>query len=345
MAKKEKESVASVLAFEKKLVPSDGYMFGTTWDKRNEKGKSLKLIEKSVRGTISNRLNKALQADPMKLDAEVEKPNLQTVDTCSLSTEDDTLQLKFTLKVLSGVENPSACNSPEFLQTYKQAVKDYIQREGFKELAKRYAANIANARFLWRNRVGAEKIEVVVKIANSEPEKSWLFDATEISTKNFDHDDPKINELAEKMAQALSGKIDFLLLDITASAQVGKSQEVYPSEELVFDKGKSRKSKILYSIDGIAGMHSQKIGNALRSIDTWYPEFDDSTNGVGPIAIEPYGAVTNLGKAFRKPKDKIDFYTLFDHFARGGKLKNIEEEHYVMATLVRGGVFGESGKE
>lgn len=90
MAKKEKESVASVLAFEKKLVPSDGYMFGTTWDKRNEKGKSLKLIEKSVRGTISNRLNKALQADPMKLDAEVEKPNLQTVDTCSLSTEDDT---------------------------------------------------------------------------------------------------------------------------------------------------------------------------------------------------------------------------------------------------------------
>ena len=22
-------------------------------------------------------------------------------------------------------------------------------------------------------------------------------------------------------------------------------------------------------------MHSQKIGNALRTIDTWYPEFDE----------------------------------------------------------------------
>ncbi|MBF0241168.1 MAG: type I-F CRISPR-associated protein Csy3 [Desulfamplus sp.] len=348
MAKKAKEntnSVASVLAFEKKLVPSDGYMFGTTWDRRNEKGEALKLIEKSVRGTISNRLSKALQADPLKLDAEVEKPNLQTVDTCSLGTEDDTLQLKFTLKVLSGVENPSACNSPEFLQTYKQAVKDYIQREEFTELAKRYATNIANGRFLWRNRVGAENIEVLVKVVNSDVEKSWLFDATEISITNFDHNDPKIKELAEKMADALSGKIDFLLLDITSSAQVGKAQEVYPSEELVFDKGKSKKSKILYSIGGIAGMHSQKIGNALRSIDTWYPEFDDVESRVGPIAIEPYGAVTNLGKAFRKPKDKVDFYTLFDHFARGGKLQNIEQEHYVMATLVRGGVFGESGKE
>lgn len=346
MAKKEKENVvASVLAFEKKLVPSDGYMFGTTWDKRNEIGTALKLIEKSVRGTISNRLGKALQADPLKLDAEVEKANLQRVDTCSLDTDHDTLQLKFSLKVLSGVENPSACNSPEFLTTYKQAVKDYIEREEFKELARRYATNIANARFLWRNRVGAENIEVKVNAVNKGAEKSWLFDATEISTKDFDHNEPQINDLAEKIAAALSGKTEFLLLEITASAQTGKAQEVYPSEELVFDKGKSKKSKILYSINGIAGMHSQKIGNALRSIDTWYPEFDDSASRVGPIAIEPYGAVTNLGKAFRKPKDKVDFYTLFDHFARGGKLKNIEEEHYVMAILVRGGVFGESSKE
>ena len=46
----------SVLAFEKKLVPSDGYLYGTTWDKRHQTTTPLKLIEKSVRGTISNRL-------------------------------------------------------------------------------------------------------------------------------------------------------------------------------------------------------------------------------------------------------------------------------------------------
>jgi CRISPR-associated protein Csy3 len=128
---------------------------------------------------------------------------------------------------------------------------------------------------------------------------------------------------------------------------VGKAQEVYPSEELVLDKStsKEKKSKILYSNNGIAAMHIQKIGNALRTIDTWYPSFKDVEQSAGPIAIEPYGAVTNLGTAFRTPKDKQDFYTFFDAFALGEKLARVEDEHYVMATLVRGGVFGASDKE
>ena len=54
MAKNEK-AVASVLAFEKKLVPSDGYFYGTSWGNRNEQT-PLKLIQKSVRGTVSHRL-------------------------------------------------------------------------------------------------------------------------------------------------------------------------------------------------------------------------------------------------------------------------------------------------
>lgn len=71
--------------------------------------------------------------------------------------------------------------------------------------------------------------------------------------------------------------------------------------------------------------------------------FDEAQ--IGPIAIEPYGAVTNLGKAYRTPKDKADFYTLFDRFALGESLADKAQEHYVMAVLVRGGVFGQSGKD
>jgi CRISPR-associated protein Csy3 len=48
----------------------------------------------------------------------VEKANLQRVDNCALSPEQDTLKLTFTLKVLSGVENPSACNSEGFNQNF-----------------------------------------------------------------------------------------------------------------------------------------------------------------------------------------------------------------------------------
>lgn len=340
------QDTASVLAFEKKLVPSDGYMYGTKWDDRSNKGNQtpLQLIEKSVRGTISNRLKAAIKSDPVKLNAEVEKANLQTVDSCALDPEQDTLKLHFTLKVLGGVQKPSACNNALFKQSYSSAVRDYIGKEGFKELGKRYAFNLANARFLWRNRVGAENIEVQVNALNKDSKQSWVFDATQFSTRHFDHDDKQVAELGDRIAAALSSEDDFLMLEINCFVQVGRAQEVYPSEELVLDKGKGKKSKILYAVKGIAAMHSQKVGNALRSIDTWYPEFDDEEKTAGPIAIEPYGAVTNLGKAYRTPKDKQDFYTFFDKWARGAELERVEDEHYVMAILVRGGVFGESDK-
>lgn len=337
MAKNEK-AVASVLAFEKKLVPSDGYFYGTSWDNRAEQT-ALKLIEKSVRGTISNRLKPAVAGDPMKLNAEVEKANLQKVDACSLGESQDTLKVSFSLKVLGGVEKPSACNNETFFKSYETVAKDYIQQYGFTELAKRYALNIANGRFLWRNRVGAEKVEVVVT-ANDQP--LITFNAFEYSLHDFDTVDSQVQALADQIAAALKGELPYLLLKIEAYALVGKAQEVYPSEELVLDKGKGDKSKILYQVNDVAAMHSQKVGNALRTIDTWYPEFEDKQMA---IAIEPYGAVTNLGKAYRTPKEKKDFFTLFDKYALGEKLENAEQEHYVMAVLVRGGVFGQSAKD
>jgi len=333
---------ATVLAFEKKLVSSDGYLYGTTWktDNKWQKSSPLKLIEKSVRGTISNRLKPVVQNDPLKLNAEVEKPNLQKVDACALNEDQDTLHLSFTLKVLGGVEKPSASNGPMFNASYPKVAQAYIEQEGFKELAKRYAINIANGRYLWRNRVGAEKIEVVV---NTGDDQQLIFDAKQFSLRDFNTDSPTLQTLANKIADALSGKLPYLLITVNAYALVGKAQEVYPSEELVLDKGKGDKSKILYQVNEVAAMHSQKIGNALRTIDTWYPDYEEAQ--IGPIAIEPYGSVTNLGKAYRTPKDKADFYTLFDRFALGESLADKAQEHYVMAVLVRGGVFGQSGKD
>lgn len=337
---KSKIEVASVLSFEKKLVPSDAFLYGTQWDDRT-KSEPLALIEKSVRGTISNRLKPATANDPLKLNAEVEKANLQRVDACALTEHHDTLKVSFTLKVLSNLEHPSACNDKDFLATYRTAVQEYSEKFGFEELAKRYASNIANARFLWRNRIGAEKIEVVVTINDQEP---LIFNALSYSLKNFDGQDANLEKLSVAIAKSLKDQNAYLLLKVEAYALVGKAQEVYPSEELVLDKNdsKDKKSKILYDVNGVAAMHSQKVGNALRTIDTWYPEFDDHQM---PIAVEPYGAVTNLGRAFRTPKEKNDFFTLFDKYATGEGLENDEQKHYVIAVLIRGGVFGKSAKE
>lgn len=330
----DKNVIPSVLACEKKLVPSDARFYGTKWDLRREAQYSspLKLIEKSVRGTISNRVK---PKDALKLDAEVSVANLQTVDACSLSYEEDTLKISFTLKVLSGVQQPSACNNEEFFKIFQNKVEDYLSRTHAEELARRYAINIANGRFFWRNRVGAKNIEVIAQI----DDKELVFDSFNYGL-NFEQNqqDPQLDVLSKLIAQALTGERPYLLIKIEAFAQVGQGQEVYPSEELVFDKGQTKKSKILFAVDGIAAMHSQKIGNAIRTIDTWFPDYSQFA-----IAVEPYGSVTTLGKAFRTPKNKKDFYTLFDNYMTG-KTISPEDEHYVIAVLIRGGVFGDSKK-
>ena len=139
----------------------------------------------------------------------------------------------------------------------------------------------------------------------------------------------------------LTGAIAPYLLSVTAFVRIGAAQEVFPSQELILDKGKSTKSKTLYAVSGIAGIHSQKLGNALRTIDTWYPLADES----GPIAVEPYGSVTTQGRAFRQPRDKTDFYTLLDNWLIRDQVPPAANQHFVMATLIRGGVFGDSGKD
>lgn len=339
---------ASVLAFERKLDPSDAMFSAGRWEKREETGSwpAIAVREKSVRGTISNRL-KTKDQDSAKLDAAIENPNLQTVDVAMLPNDADTLKVRFTLRILGGAGTPSACNNSEYQQKLLQTVQSYVSNLGFNELARRYALNLANGRFLWRNRVGAEAVEIRVhQLQDGKHVQSWIFDALSFSLRDFTvptSATASIVALTDIIKAGLEGRTH-ALLDIEAFVRAGEGQEVFPSQELILDRGdskKGQKSKTLYTVSDIAGMHSQKIGNALRTIDTWYP--DDA--GLGPIAVEPYGSVTSQGKAYRQPKQKLDFYSLLDNWVLKDQVPDGVQQHYVMANLIRGGVFGESEKD
>lgn len=334
---------ASVLAFERKLDPSDALLSGGNWDTRSESHDwaPITLREKSVRGTISNRL-KGGATDPAKLDAAIQSPNLQTVDVATLPADADTLKVQFTLRVLAGTGQPSACNDAAYRQKLLVTVGSYVQQHGFAELGRRYAANLANGRFLWRNRIGAEQVEVTVaRIENGQSKASWTFDALNHSLHTLTApaaETQALSALGALMADGFAGNAH-VLLQVTAFVRIGAGQEVFPSQELILDRGRGDKSKTLYDVDGVAAIHSQKIGNALRTIDTWYPEA--ATNG--PIAVEPYGSVTTQGKAYRQPKEKTDFYNLLDNWIIKDRAPEAEQQHFVIATLIRGGVFGEAG--
>lgn len=338
----DKLTTASVLAFERKLDPSDAVFHAGRWDARTQSNawQPVAVREKSVRGTISNRL-KAKDQDPAKLDAAIENPNLQTVDVAALPSEADTLKVQFTLRVLGGAGTPSACNSAAYQAKLLATVQGYVQQHGFGELARRYAANLANGRFLWRNRAGAEQVEVTVEqMQGGQAANTWPFDALALSTRSVSPTDTEakgLDELGQAIAAGLAGS-KHVLLRVTAFVRQGAGQEVFPSQELILDKGSAGKSKTLYHVDGVAAIHSQKIGNAIRTIDTWY----EGAEELGPIAVEPYGSVTTQGKAYRQPKQKLDFYTLLDNWLLKDQVPPVEQQHYVMAVLIRGGVFGDA---
>ncbi|HZJ93960.1 MAG TPA: type I-F CRISPR-associated protein Csy3 [Thiopseudomonas sp.] len=334
---------ASVLAFERKIDPSDALLFTGNWAERDSAASwtPIEVREKSVRGTISNRL-KAREQDPTKVDAAIENPNLQTVDIATLDSDHDTLQMRFTVRVLPGTGTPSACNNADYQEKLVETVKQYVQANGFTELARRYAANLASGRFLWRNRIGTEQVEVrIARLVDGKAAATYRFNSLDFSLRNFEHSTEDLEQLSQVFADGLSGE-EHVLLEVTAFARMGAGQEVFPSQELILDRGRGDKSKTLYSVKGVAALHSQKVGNAIRTIDTWYPVEDDIID-LGPIAIEPYGSVTTQGKAYRQPRQKMDFYNLLDNWLLKDQVPAIEQQHYVMAILVRGGVFGDAG--
>lgn len=346
----DKLTTASVLAFERKLDPSDAVFHAGRWDDRanSHAWQPVNLRIKPVRGTISNRLP-AKDQDPAKLNAKIETPNLQTVDVAALPAEADTLKVQFTLRVLGGAGTPSACNSAAYRAKLLATVQGYVQQHGFGELARRYAANLANGRFLWRNRMGAEQVEVTVEhMQNGQAKKTWFFNALAMNTRALaaiNHEAEGLAELGQTIADGLAGT-QHVLLRVTALVRQGAGQEVFPSQELILDQKAQKtddgtlvkKSKTLYHVDGVAAIHSQKIGNAIRTIDTWY----EGAEELGPIAVEPYGSVTTQGKAYRQPKQKLDFYTLLDHWLLKDQVPPVEQQHFVMAVLIRGGVFGDA---
>lgn len=320
-----------VLAFSRNIEVSDALMHSGSWHDdatkmQDSTWQPIELIEKRNRATHSQFSAK---------DDDKAKSNLSWGDDASLPHDADTLRVSFSLKFMGSLEQATACNRPEFQTRLSAIISDYKEQLGFTELAQRYAYNLVNARFLWRNRVGADNIIVVIK-GN---DKQWVFNSydyplNDINKIEVNTDD--FNELVTLIEQGLSGD-SFKYIEVTAYAKIGKGQRIWPSQEMVLNVPAGEKSRILFAVNDCSAMHSEKIGNAIRTIDTWY---DEEQSQVPPIAIEPYGSVTTKGEAHRKTQNS--FYKLLSNWMDDKKVDE-QDKHYVIATLIRGGVFG--GKE
>jgi len=328
-------TMPSVLAFDRKLEPSDALMYSGSWKNiRTEKTwQAIDLFERHNRAVKSNFKPEVLDDDE-ELQKQVAEANLAWGDDAALNHEHDTLKLSFTLRVVNGLSKPSVCNKVDFEKAYTKRIEEYI-KSNIEKLANRYAYNIANGRFLWRNRVGSQEIKIVVNHSTfSEP---LIFDAYDYPLKNTSSENKTLAVLTQLIQSGfVSDKA--VLLTIDAYTKLGEGQRVWPSQEMILNSVKGEKSRHLFSLNGIAAMHCEKIGNALRTIDDWYPEFSETQY---PIAIEAYGSVTQRGVAYRSSKN--DFKTLLLKWLNSDDSESLEDDdkHFVVAMLIRGGVFGE----
>jgi len=332
----------TVLSFERKLENSDAIMFSGNWRDINSQDKDkwpkIELTDRRNRGVIGNKLPEDITDNPEAMQKEVEKANLVWGDeaTLPLNSNHDTLKVSFTLRVLGNLHLPSACNNPAYQEKISEAVRGYIDKYKFKELAARYASNIANGRFLWRNRADAENIEIRVNSKSFDNELT--FNAYDYTLNDFSVRDEKIDKLVAVIQQGLMGQ-GFAFVKVDAFVKFGAGQRVWPSQEMVIKPPPGEKSRTLFQLDGCAAMHSQKIGNALRTIDTWYVDEIESP----PIAVEPYGSVTHRGQSYRRFSHN-NFYTLRDRWFLKDEGLTEAEQHFTIAVLVRGGVFSEKGE-
>jgi CRISPR-associated protein Csy3 len=324
MSKNKKVELAGVLSFERKLETSDALMYSGSWGEDPEQYKEWKPIE------ITTRQNRSTISALNTKEADMSKPNPVSSDSddANLPSEHDTLKVSFSLRIIGNLGKPFACNNPDFEKAIVEKVNEYKDGSELKTLAKRYAYNIANGRFLWRNRVCAEDIQIVVRINGNET--SLSFHAYDFSLQDFAKNESDLNlkKLEEAIYTGLNGDSEsFTRIEVNAYVKLGKQQHVFPSQEM----NMGEKKMVLFQLGHCAAIHNVKIGNAIRTIDDWYEDAQF------PIAVEPFGAVTQIGQAFRKSKN--DLYTLMQKWVNSEEVSE-NDQNFVVANLIRGGVFG-----
>ncbi|MEN9501648.1 MAG: hypothetical protein RI964_933 [Pseudomonadota bacterium] len=338
-----KLTLPSMLNYTRSIIPSNGVFFY----RDGEQEQPITVHQQTVRGTIANYGNvyKNDKQDDKELAKQLDpaNANIQRIDVCYLPDAVDTFCLRFSVTFAAHSLAAGACNEPEYAKALEQFAQSYKDKGGYDELAGRYLQNILNGRWLWRNRYAAEKSVTL----SYEGQTLTFAMATDLEADY--RAALGYSALRTALAGALSGERGVLRLQVTAGGVLGFGQEVYPSQEFV--EGKKDKTLASVKVAGDvrqAAMHSQKIGNALRTIDDWHVRAAD----YGKIAVEPYGVVAQRAEAVRLPNSKNDLYTYLKDLAtltervvaaNAGALP--AEAHYVMACLIRGGVYSGGKKE
>lgn len=293
-------------------------------------------------------------------EAELEKnsgKNIQTTQMAIIPEGCNYCVVEFSLNVSNKFLNPTSCNSLLFRKEINKFVLSYLKTDNINNLARAYLTNIITAKFLFRNLNLSSNVNVIVTDTETKEKYSFSSKSGFHSLSQFkDSEDIKnIERLTKQLSEALSGTTEMddlgfkfqkvLNWKVTAYFEAAQNTEVYPSQEFI----DGAKGKILSTVRVLDGKeeqaiyHSQKIGNAIRTIDTWYPNYKEEERQYA-LPVEPYG-IDKTDQSVQR--DKQSLYTYLQQI---DDLNNKKPEdsisNYIIACLIRGGVFsGKSDKK
>jgi len=345
------KKLPGVLSFSRGLVISDAVLFNE--DAAGQRT-PVHVVRHGIRGTQNINGADGATASTGKRQ---EISNIQTTDSAKLAPDAVAMVAAFDIRFLDIRNSLASCApGPKDETTEVKALRDsisgFLERatisDGLKEIARRYGRNVANARWLWRNRLIASQIKVTVQVGR----ESLEFDALRVPVNHFkDYSEQEIRLGQFILGGLAEGLLDTLHVEARVSFGAQGAIEVFPSQNYLEDKPKGF-ARSLYCIGekerasrtdsmrimGQAAIRDQKLSNAIRTIDTWYPDFEL----VGkPIAIEPNGANLEAQTFFRDKKTSA-----FDMVARLNLIDPASNDGmFVTASLIRGGVFSGGKKE
>ena len=272
--------------------------------------------------------------------------NIQKSDTATLSKGFTILKLSYIVKVVDPLsfEKIQDRDFVDPVNSLKESIKNNPPEEidwAIKHLAKAYANKMVSAHATWRNRDLANSATTEIKLTISDKNgesknESFSFDNVHLMGR-----DPFMKPLGEKNIAQLEKLSNYIFdalfrndsnytFSISHFLDMGCDLiDIYPSQ--MFTEKEDKLGRKLFSLDGTAAITSQKIGNALRTIDIF-------SGAEKTLAIYEYGNDLSELSAERTPKLKNSFSAIAERFLAEDSMEK-EEWYFFIAILIKGGVW------
>ena len=347
------KKLPGVLSFQRGTIVTDGLFYNVFDDGHVS---PVPVVRHGIRGTQN--INRAeTTAGSASATARRENvSNIQTTDSAKLDPAAVALRVRFEVRFIDLSQSLFACapgktDRPEEIKLMRSSFAEFVGRAkaspGLMEVACRYARNVANGRFLCRNRAIARNVRIDVSSGGA---VIAAFSALDIPLNTFGDYSPDEKKIADVIAAGMRGdRAAQLAVSATVDLGLRGAVEVFPSQNYLENKDKGF-ARPLYCVGevpagqdrhgirelGQAAFREQKIANALRTFDTWYSAYKE--RGV-PIPIEPNGASLDAQEFFRNGKAESGFRLM----SQLGTLDpGSPEGMFMIACLIRGGVFSGS---